>query len=67
MANQKITRGNIVYVFIDASNVWNVVKSKRKFIKYSRLKNYFKKNLLLRKLKFFTMTLIQKKGREIMI
>ena len=35
---------NVVYVFIDASNVWNAVKSARKFIEYKNLKNYFRKN-----------------------
>jgi len=40
--NNKIKQ-NTVYVFIDASNVWNVVKSVKRFIDYSKLKNYFKK------------------------
>ncbi|MBU4030774.1 NYN domain-containing protein [Patescibacteria group bacterium] len=35
---------NVVYVFIDASNVWNAVKSAKKFIEYKNLKSYFKKN-----------------------
>jgi len=35
---------NTVYVFIDASNVWNAVKSMKKFIEYGKLKDYFKKN-----------------------
>ena len=30
---------NIVYVFIDASNVWNAVKSVKKFIEYKTLKD----------------------------
>jgi len=38
------TNSNAVYVFIDASNVWNAVKSARKFIEYKNLKNYFKKS-----------------------
>ncbi|MBI4225247.1 MAG: NYN domain-containing protein [Candidatus Sungbacteria bacterium] len=32
-----------IYVFIDASNVWNAIKSVKKFIEYGALKNYFKK------------------------
>lgn len=35
---------NTVYVFIDASNVWNAVKSVKKFIEYKNLKDYFRKN-----------------------
>lgn len=32
-----------VYVFIDASNVWSVVKSMKRFIDYKILKKYFEK------------------------
>ena len=55
MTNQgnKANNRNIVYVFIDASNVWNVVKSKRKFIEYSRLKNYFKEKFNASEVKIF--------------
>jgi len=38
--NEQIT----IYVFIDASNVWNAVKSTKKFIEYKTLKDYFRKN-----------------------
>ncbi len=31
-----------VYVFIDASNVWNIVKSERRFIEFKNLKKHFK-------------------------
>ena len=44
MFNQKIKETEkeiVVYVFIDASNVWNAVKSMKKFIEYQKLKNYF--------------------------
>ena len=34
----------VVYVFIDASNVWNAVKSVKKLIEYKTLKDYFRKN-----------------------
>jgi len=34
---------NVVYIFIDASNVWNAVKSVKKFIEYKTLKGYFRK------------------------
>ncbi len=51
--NQKATDENIVYVFIDASNVWNAVKSAKKFIEYKDLKNYFRKNFNASKVEIF--------------
>jgi len=39
----KNSQTNIFYVFIDASNVWNAVKSVKKFIEYKHLKDYFRK------------------------
>ena len=44
---------NTVYVFIDASNVWNAVKSVKKFIEYKILKNYFKKSFDADKVEIF--------------
>ena len=44
---------NVVYIFIDASNVWNAVKSAKKFIEYKNLKNYFRKNFNAKKIKIF--------------
>ena len=58
MSNQE----NIIYVFIDASNVWNVVKSKRKFIEYSHLKNYFKKKFHAQEVKIFYYDAYPKEG-----
>lgn len=49
----KTKNKNSVYVFIDASNVWNVVKSKREFIEYSRLKNYLKEKFSAEEVKIF--------------
>ncbi|MFH1838663.1 MAG: NYN domain-containing protein [Candidatus Kuenenbacteria bacterium] len=42
--HREIKQKNIIYVFIDASNVWNAVKSVKKFIEYKILKDYFRKN-----------------------
>lgn len=44
---------NAIYVFIDASNVWNAVKSVKKFIEYKILKDYFKKNFNADKVEIF--------------
>ncbi|MCX6731686.1 MAG: NYN domain-containing protein [Candidatus Parcubacteria bacterium] len=42
-----------IYVFIDASNVWNAVKSVKKFIEYKILKDYFRKNFNADKVEIF--------------
>jgi len=42
-----------IYVFIDASNVWNAVKSVKKFIEYKVLKDYFRKNFSADKIEIF--------------
>jgi uncharacterized LabA/DUF88 family protein len=60
--SNEIKNKKIVYVFIDASNVWNVVKSKRKFIEYSRLKNYFIKKFDAKEVKIFYYDAYPKKG-----
>ena len=41
---EEIKNKKIVYVFIDASNVWNAVKSAKRFIEYEKLKIYFVNN-----------------------
>lgn len=43
----------IVYVFIDAANVWNAIKSVKKFIEYATLKDYFKRNFSADKVEIF--------------
>jgi len=42
-----------IYVFIDASNVWNAVKSMKKLIEYKTLKDYFRKNFNADKVEIF--------------
>jgi len=39
---QKITKENTIYVFIDASNLWEAQKAKRRFFDYEKLKNFIK-------------------------
>lgn len=51
--NQKATNENVIYIFIDASNVWNAVKAMKKFIEYNKLKNYFKSNFNANKVEIF--------------
>ncbi|MBU4057166.1 NYN domain-containing protein [Patescibacteria group bacterium] len=49
----KILLSNWSYVFIDASNVWNAVKSEKKFIEYKYLKDYFRKSFDAGKVEIF--------------
>lgn len=56
---------NIVYVFIDASNVWSAIKSMKKFIEYKNLKNYFKKNFDADKVEIFYYDAYPKDGTRV--
>ena len=38
--NKTIEKGIVVYVFIDASNLWAAQKSKGKFFDYEKLKEF---------------------------
>ena len=60
--NKREIKESTVYVFIDASNVWNVVKSKKKFIEYNRLKNYFKRKFNANKVEVFYYDAYPKEG-----
>lgn len=53
---------NIVYVFIDASNVWSAVKSVKKFIEYKKLKDYFRNNFNATKVEVFYYDAYPKEG-----
>ncbi|MBI3290870.1 NYN domain-containing protein [Candidatus Falkowbacteria bacterium] len=53
MINSQEKFDKIVYVFIDASNVWNAVKSVKKFIEYKKLKDYFRNNFNADKVEVF--------------
>lgn len=44
---------NSVYVFIDASNIWEVQKAKRKFLDFEKLKKYIIKEFNAKSLKIF--------------
>ncbi len=59
---EDIKRLNAIYVFIDASNVWNAVKSAKKFIEYKNLKDYFRKNFNSGKVEIFYYDAYPKEG-----
>jgi len=58
----EIKKGSRLYVFIDASNVWNAIKSVKKFINYKKLKDYFENNLGASKVSFFYYDAFPKEG-----
>ncbi|MCD6233116.1 NYN domain-containing protein [bacterium] len=60
--NNTTENQKIIYVFIDASNIWNIVKSKRKFIEYSQLKNYLKEKFNAKEIKIFYYDAYPKEG-----
>lgn len=47
------TDASAIYVFIDASNVWNAIKSMKRFIEYQKLKDYFKNTFNATKVEIF--------------
>lgn len=53
MFNRETKKQDIIYVFIDASNVWSAVKSVKKFIEYRILEDYFRKKFNAGKVEFF--------------
>ncbi|MBZ1348388.1 MAG: NYN domain-containing protein [Candidatus Nealsonbacteria bacterium] len=60
--NKKIENENVIYVFIDASNVWSAVKSVKKFIEYKKLKNYFRNNFNASNVEIFYYDAYPKEG-----
>ena len=40
--NKRAEQENIIYIFIDASNLWEVQKAKGKFFDYEKLRNFIK-------------------------
>jgi len=58
----RINNENVIYVFIDASNVWNAVKSVKKFIEYKKLKDYFRNNFNAGKVEIFYYDAYPKEG-----
>lgn len=60
-------RINTIYVFIDASNIWQAQKAKGKLIDYSKLLFYLKERFKTNNIDFFTIQLIQRMEPEITI
>ena len=53
---------DIVYVFIDASNLWQAQKAKGKFFDYNKLKTYIKDKFEVNNIKIFYYTAYPAEG-----
>lgn len=62
MVKQKIVQNNSVYVFIDASNLWQVQKAKGKFFDYEKLRNYLRTEFSTKEIKIFYYTAYPAEG-----
>jgi len=56
MFNQEIKKEAVVYVFIDASNLWQAQKSKGKFFDYEKLRNFIKEKFYGKSIEVFYYT-----------
>ena len=56
MLNQKPENENVIYVFIDASNLWEAQKAKGKFFNYEKLRDFIKKEFIGSSIKVFYYT-----------
>lgn len=60
--NQKTADRNIIYVFIDASNLWEAQKAKGKFFDYEKLREFIKENFNGSTIKIFYYTAYPAEG-----
>ena len=60
--NQSKKNKNVVYVFIDASNLWQAQKAKGKMFDYQKLKVFLGKKFVASKIEFFYYTAYPAKG-----
>jgi len=56
MFNQKRKRENLIYIFIDASNLWQVQKAKGRFFDYEKLRRFIKEHFKGTSIKVFYYT-----------
>lgn len=60
--NQKATNENVVYIFIDASNLWEAQKAKGKFFDYEKLRQFIKEKFNGSTIKVFYYTAYPAEG-----
>lgn len=54
--NKKVEKGTVIYVFIDASNLWEAQKAKGRFFDYEKLRNFIKREFNSSIIKIFYYT-----------
>lgn len=59
------TQSNVIYVFIDASNLWEAQKAKGKFLDYEKTIRYIKEKFLGTSVKVFYYTAYPKEGTRV--
>lgn len=62
MSNGEIKKENVVYVFIDASNLWQAQKVKGKLFDFEKLKNFLKNKFTASEIKIFYYTAYPAEG-----
>jgi len=62
MTQQQQVQNNSVYVFIDASNLWQVQKAKGRFFDYEKLRDYLRAEFSTREIKIFYYTAYPAEG-----
>lgn len=62
MTQQQTVQNNSVYVFIDASNLWQVQKAKGRFFDYEKLRDYLRVEFSTREIKIFYYTAYPAEG-----
>jgi uncharacterized LabA/DUF88 family protein len=60
--NQKVADNNVIYVFIDASNLWEAQKAKGKFFDYEKLRKFTKEKFNGSEIKVFYYTAYPAEG-----
>ena len=54
--NKQVEKGTVIYVFIDASNLWEAQKAKGRFFDYEKLRNFIKREFNSSIIKIFYYT-----------
>jgi uncharacterized LabA/DUF88 family protein len=62
LKNKEIENKNVIYVFIDASNLWEALKAKGKFLNFEKVIKYIKEKFSGTNVKFFYYTAYPAEG-----
>jgi len=59
-----MAKKNVIYVFIDASNLWEAQKAKGKFFDYEKLKNFIKEKFNGSSIEVFLLLRLSRRWHE---